>query len=102
MKSFEALVVRLCEAALAGNIHHQHSLARVIRKIDLTHKVFKFGIVNNDHTFTLCPRWSAADRSKKSSTACDITVLIKTKTTVFRNILSEEEDYILFGLRFRR
>ena len=102
MKSFEALVVRLCEAALAGNIHHQHSLARVIRKIDLTYKVFKFGIVNNDHTFTLCPRWSAADRSKKSSTACDITVLIKTKTTVFRNILSEEEVYILFGIPFRR
>ena len=35
MKSFEALVVRLCEATLAGNIHHQHRTAGVIRKIDL-------------------------------------------------------------------
>ena len=35
MKSFEALVMRLSEAALAGNIHHQHRLARVSGKINL-------------------------------------------------------------------
>ena len=45
------------------------------------------GLRCDDPSFTLFPRWSSADKSKKSSTAWDITVLIKNATIVFRNIL---------------
>ena len=87
MKSLEPLVMRLCEAAFAGNIHHQHRLAGKLGEENLSSTSFIVGIVNNDLEFTLCPRWSSAERSKKSSAACDITVLIRTAKIEFRNIL---------------
>ena len=90
MQSFKPLVMRLCESALAGHIHHQHCLAGVLGEENLRNTSFIVGIVNNDLEFTLCPRWSSAERSKKSSTACDITVLTRTAKMVFRNILKLE------------
>ena len=48
MKSFEALVMRLSEAALAGNIHHQHRLAGELGEENLRNTSFIVGIVNND------------------------------------------------------
>ena len=86
MQSFEPLVMRLSEAALAGHIHHQHCLAGVLGEENLRNRSFIVGRANNDLEITLCPRWSSAERSKKSSTACDITVLIRTAKMVFRNI----------------
>ena len=88
MKSLEPLVMRLCEAALAGHIHDQHRLARELGEENLRNTCFIVGIVNNDLECTLCPRWSSAERSKKSSAACDITVLIRTAKMEFRNILN--------------
>ena len=87
MESLEPLVMRLCEPALAGNIHHQHRLAGELGEENLRNTSFIVGIVYNDLEFTLCPRWSSAERSKKSSAACDITVLIRTAKMEFRNIL---------------
>ena len=38
MESLESLVMRLSEAALAGNINHQDHLPGELRELDLGHK----------------------------------------------------------------
>ena len=87
MKSFESLVMRLSKATLAGHIHHQHCLAGVLGEENLRIGAFKME-QSTMILITWCPRWSSAERSKKSSAASDITVLSNTAKIVFRNILT--------------
>ena len=88
MKSFESLVMRLSKATLAGNIHHQHCLAGVLGEENLRIRAFKME-QSTMILITWCPRWSSAERSKKSSAASDnIAVLSNTAKIVFRDILT--------------